>query len=93
MILIVLNQSWVVTQFGWTEPMVLVNKNQTGTGRDFWNQNQVQNLTGTKPGLVLELKSELLKIIFWGKKSLEPGINWLLTAGFRLDLPRKPEPN
>jgi hypothetical protein len=32
MILIVLNQSWVVTQFGWTEPMVLVNKNQTGTG-------------------------------------------------------------
>jgi hypothetical protein len=66
MILIVLNQSWVVTQCGWTEPMVLVNKNQTGTGRDFWNQNQVQNLTGTKPDLVLELKSELLKIFFWG---------------------------
>jgi hypothetical protein len=27
-----------------------------------------------------------------GNKSLEPGINWLLTAGFRLELPRKPEP-
>jgi hypothetical protein len=58
----------VVTQFGWTEPMVLVNKNQTGTGRDFWNQNQVQNWTGTKRDLVLELKSELLKITFFGKK-------------------------
>jgi hypothetical protein len=69
MILIVLNQSWVVTQFGWTEQMLLVNKNQTGTGRDFWNQNQIQNWTGTKPDLVLELESELLKInFFWEKK-------------------------
>jgi hypothetical protein len=36
-----IDECWVLTQFGWLEPsiLVLVSKSQIGTKFDLWNQN------------------------------------------------------
>ncbi len=67
--------------------LVLVSKNQTGTGSDFWNQNWV-----LKPDLVLENPTQnqfwnwnqnFWKSFFLEKKSLELRVNQELVGNLR----------
>ncbi len=75
MILIVLNQSWVVTQFGWTEQMVLVNKNQTWNRAWFLEPEPGSKLdrNQTWPSSGTEIRTFENKF-FWEKKVWNQGL-------------------